>query len=183
MVEIIDNFLTKEECLELIDIVKDDFYSSSVLGEQIEGYRTAQNTWIYHDTDLTLKIKEFISNKTNLPIENQEDLHIVKYNIGGQYKNHHDFFHPGEEYYDEVTKNGGQRAFSCLIYLNDDFTGGETCFPNKDITIKPELGKMIIWININEDNSLNYDSLHAGLPVISGEKLICIVWVREYNFK
>jgi len=77
---------------------------------------------------------------------------------------------------------GGQRKYSALIYLNDDFEGGETYFPKINYTVKPEIGKMVIWENLNKDNSLNYDSLHAGLPVLSNEKWICIVWVRETKF-
>jgi prolyl 4-hydroxylase len=44
------------------------------------------------------------------------------------------------------------------------------------------VGKLVIWKNLNDDLSLNYNSLHAGLPVIRGEKWICIVWVRENKF-
>lgn len=29
----------------------------------------------------------------------------------------------------------------------------------------------------------DYDSLHAGMPVTSGEKWIAIVWVREKKFQ
>ena len=182
MIKILDNILTKEECLELIDLTKDSFEPSTTLGKSIEGYRTAQNTWLYDQTLLTDKIKDIIVKETNLPIENQENIHVVKYNIGEQYKDHHDFFHPGENYYDGEISRGGQRVYSCLIYLNDDFTGGETYFPKKNITVTPKLGKMVIWRNLKEDNSLDYDSLHAGLPVISNEKFICIVWVRENKF-
>ena len=183
MIKILDNILTKEECLELIDLAEDKFTPSKVLGNQIEGYRTAQNTWIYDQTVLTNKIKDIIVKETNLPIENQENIHIVKYEIEGEYKDHHDFFHPGEDYYDRVIERGGQRVYSCLIYLNDDFTGGETYFPNKNITITPKLGRVVIWRNLKKDNLLDYDSLHAGLPVKSGKKYISVIWIRENNYK
>jgi hypothetical protein len=79
-------------------------------------------------------------------------------------------------------QSGGQRVYSCLFYLNDDFTGGETEFVNRDIKIKPKTGRLLIWKNIKEDGSLDYDSFHAGLPVISGTKWIAIIWVRENSF-
>jgi prolyl 4-hydroxylase len=72
--------------------------------------------------------------------------------------------------------------YSCLFYLNDDFDGGETDFPKVNYRVDPQIGKLVIWKNLNDDLSVNYNSLHAGLPVISGEKWICIVWVRENNF-
>jgi hypothetical protein len=67
--------------------------------------------------------------------------------------------------------------------LNDDFTGGETEFPKKDTSVTPQTGRLLIWRNLNEDGTLDYDSLHAGLPVLSGEKNIAIVWVRENSFE
>lgn len=176
------NTLNIDECSELIEISKPTMLDATTLGEKIKNYRTAQNTWISDETDLTLKIKKIICEKTGLPIENQERIHIVKYNIGGEYKEHQDFFHLNTNYYEAQMTRGGQRIHSCLFYLNDDFEGGETYFPKIKYTIKPEIGKLVVWDNLNTDGSLNFDSLHAGLPVISNQKWICIVWVREQKF-
>jgi prolyl 4-hydroxylase len=76
-------------------------------------------------------------------------------------------------------KSGGQRVYSCLFYLNDEFEGGETEFPIKKIKVTPKIGRMLMWSNLKIDGSLDFESLHAGLPVISGTKWIAIVWVRE----
>ena len=84
--------------------------------------------------------------------------------------------------YDEYVKTGGNRTHTALFYLNDDFEGGETEFPKLDIKVKPELGKLLLWTNMNDDGTLDYDSLHAGLPVIEGEKWILVIWVREQKF-
>jgi prolyl 4-hydroxylase len=78
---------------------------------------------------------------------------------------------------------GGQRIKSVLFYLNDEFEGGETNFPMKGIKVKPVKSKAIIWDNINEDGTLDYESIHAGLPVISGFKYIATIWIRENKFK
>jgi prolyl 4-hydroxylase len=45
--------------------------------------------------------------------------------------------------------------------------------------VTPEMGKLVVWKNLNDDMSINLNSLHAGLPVTEGEKWICIIWVRE----
>lgn len=177
-----NNILTKEECDELISLGRDKMVIASTLGKQIDGYRTADNTWIYEKTLLTDKIKSIVSEYTNTPISHQESIHIVRYGKGGEYKTHHDFFHPNTDYYDNVMQNGGNRTHSVLFYLNDDFEGGETEFPKLNIKVTPELGKLLIWENMNSDGTLNYDSLHAGLPVIDGEKWILIIWIRENKF-
>ena len=119
--------------------------------------------------------------ESGLPVENQEEIHIVKYEIGGEYKPHHDFFHVTEDYAAEHIANGGNRIKSALIYLNDDFEGGETEFPELNIIVKPELGKLVIWDNM-VDGKLDYTSIHAGLPVKSGIKYIAVVFIRENNF-
>jgi prolyl 4-hydroxylase len=183
MIKEYKNILSIDECNELISISKSKLIDASILGVQLKNYRTAQNMWIYKITDLTEKIKNIICEKTGFPIENQEAIHIVKYNIGGEYKEHHDFFHPNTDYYEPQMKIGGQRVYSCLFYLNDDFEGGETEFPKVQYVVKPELGKLIIWKNLHDDMSIDINTLHAGLPVITGEKWICVVWVRERKLK
>jgi prolyl 4-hydroxylase len=182
MIEEFKNILSADECSELISISKSKLSDASILGAQLKNYRTAQNMWIYESTDLTRKIKNIIYEKTGLPIENQENVHIVKYSIGGEYKEHHDFFHPNTDYFQSQIQRGGQRVYSCLFYLNDDFEGGETDFPKVQHSVKPELGKLVVWKNLHNDMSINLNSLHAGLPVIEGEKWICVIWVREGKF-
>ena len=179
MIKILDNVLDLNECNELINQAEKQLFAANVLGEKREGYRTAQNCWLFENTDLILKIKDIIKNETGLDIDQQETIHIVKYDVGGEYKEHHDFFHPNTDYYDNVIKMGGQRVYSCLFYLNNGFQGGETEFPIKKIKVTPKLGRLLIWKNKKQDGSLDYESLHAGLPVISGAKWIAIVWVRE----
>jgi prolyl 4-hydroxylase len=69
--------------------------------------------------------------------------------------------------------------------LNEGFEGGETKFVKKNISIKASVGNMLVWSNLKESDleTLDYESKHAGLPVISGEKWIAIVWVRQRNFR
>jgi prolyl 4-hydroxylase len=181
MIQEFQNILSVDECNELIKISKDKLVKALTYGKN-EEYRTANITWIDEKTELTNKIKNIVSEKTNLPIKNQEDIHVVKYNIGGEYKVHYDFFRPNTNHLQSEVQNGGQRMYSCLFYINDDFDGGETDFPKVNYRVDPQIGKLVIWKNLNDDLSVNYNSIHAGLPVISGEKWICIVWVRENNF-
>jgi predicted 2-oxoglutarate/Fe(II)-dependent dioxygenase YbiX len=53
--------------------------------------------------------------------------------------------------------------FAVLIYLNDDFEGGELVFPLQNITIKPEKGMMVIF-------PTSYMYPHAVSPVFSGKR-------------
>lgn len=86
-------------------------------------------------------------------------------------------------------------VLSLVIYLNDDFTGGETGFYecqrqlektvaeemragfNKICTIKPKTGSVVIF---------RHDTLHAGLSVIKGAKYIIrgdVIYKRTEKIK
>lgn len=51
-----------------------------------------------------------------------------------------------------------------IIYLNDDFEGGSTAFPDSDISISPQRGTLVIFDQGN--------LIHIGKPVIRGFKYI-----------
>ena len=66
-----------------------------------------------------------------------------------------------------------------IFYLNDNFTGGETDFPKRNISTKPKRGKGVLFFNLNDDNTDRRDkSFHAGLPPNTGEKWMCNKWIR-----
>ena len=74
----------------------------------------------------------------------------------------------------------GYRVLTMVIYLNDDFEGGATKFPNIDKEYKPEKYSGLLFYPMNKNGDKCHDnSLHAGMPVISGEKYIANVWIRD----
>ncbi len=175
---VLDKALPERLCDDLIAKNKAHLKASGILGNQIHNYRTSWDIFLDGRTALTQTIEELIAKFTSLPLENQEGLSIIKYTVGQEYKEHYDFLHqvPGE------IERGGDRLYTAIFYLNDDFLGGQTYFPKIDLAIIPKKARMLIWKNyIN--GIPNYDSLHAGLPVESGEKWIATKWVREREFK
>ena len=63
------------------------------------------------------------------------------------------------------------------------FEKNKNNFPKIDFKIKPELGMCVAFLNMFDDDEFNEESLHAGLPVTSGEKYIATKWVRGKEFK
>lgn len=62
---------------------------------------------------------------------------------------------------------------SCVIYLNDNYEGGELRFNNHNITIKPEAGSIFVFPS-------QPPFVHQSLSVKSGEKyLITAFWHTE----
>ena len=176
------NFFNKHWCEFLIGLAQTKLKEAGTVGEQIDGYRVANSCWLGGmDLPQLKEIKQQVSIITGFPVENQEELHVVQYDVGGEYKIHHDYF--TKEVPDENTEMGasGNRTHSFLVYLNDDFEGGGTNFPQLNRTIQPELGKGICWLNTFKGVPVE-ESEHAGLPVTKGKKWILIVWVRENTF-
>lgn len=62
---------------------------------------------------------------------------------------------------------------SIVGYLNDEYVGGELYFPRFDLTIKPEVGDLVVF-----PSSFVYE--HASLPIIEGTKY-SIVIMTDYN--
>lgn len=162
MVNEYQNFLTPEECMRLIGLGESGELKPGKVKSDVSGYRKAKVRWL-KDTELVDKVRKEVSKLSGCPIENQESFHFVKYTENGEYRPHYD---------------GEKRAKTALIYLNDGFVGGETIFININRTIKPEVGKLVIWDNINESGK-DPDSFHAGLPVEFGTKYIAVIWIKK----
>ncbi len=178
-----DQCLSEEDCAAIITSAEEKLAPSGLLGTQREDYRTSSGAWLGADDvpEVQQKLRQLVIDITGLPAENQENIQVLRYEPGQEYRQHQDFWHPGTDYYDAQMARGGQRAWSVLVYLNDVPEGGGTRFPNLGIDVLPKTGKVLAWQN-TIDGELNYDSMHAGLPVIAGTKWVAVTWVREQPF-
>lgn len=62
--------------------------------------------------------------------ENGESMQILHYENGQKYEPHFDYFH------DKANQElGGHRIATVLMYLSDVESGGETVFPNAEVSI------------------------------------------------
>ncbi len=107
-----------------------------------------------------------------------EPLLIYRYQVAEEYKWHCDFISPTNLAVKQELEFFGQRSQTRILYLNDNFTGGETAFKNWDLTLRPVSGAMLSFRNLDEQLMPDYSSVHAGLPVTSGEKWICTLFFR-----
>jgi prolyl 4-hydroxylase len=180
----IPNFLTHDECDTLIKIASTQLTPSKVYNENSDDvmtdHRISDQCWL-SDTDHNIvnKISTITSNICNKPKENQELLQVVKYSTGGFFNPHYDTCMGDDpDYCKRMNGKAGPRYGTLIVYLNDDFTGGETIFPNINKTVKPEKGKAVFFYTTDTNGNLLNESLHAGNPVISGNKWICNKWTR-----
>jgi predicted 2-oxoglutarate/Fe(II)-dependent dioxygenase YbiX len=101
-----------------------------------------------------------------------------------QYTAHHDFGYAAID-----DKHMGARFSTLLFYLNTPEEGGETNFPRwvnaetfKDLKVKPEVGKAVLFYSQLPDGNMDDFSQHAALPVKKGEKWLINLWVSSLCF-
>jgi hypothetical protein len=80
----------------------------------------------------------------------------------GRYIYHHDF--------SVDLKNKKNRVITYLWYLNDVEEGGETDFPDLNLKVRPETGKLILF-------PATWDFPHCGKMPISSNKYIVTGWL------
>jgi len=183
--EIIPNLITENQNREILQYASSRF-SPSVVGGGLKNIvdsqsRISETAWIPKENPIVRDIYQKICSKYNLNFENAEDLQVVKYEANNFYKAHHDSF---PFYEPDFLSQGGHRVLTILIYLNDDFHGGETRFPNLDKTIKPVRNSAIVFHPLDKENKKCHPkALHAGMPVKYGTKYICNIWIRESPYK
>lgn len=181
-IQIFDDFLNPQECRILKVLAEREGLMDSVVSGQKEGYqskgRVSQQCWLSHN--ICRSICERISDRVGLPLSMAENLQVLRYPSGGRYNQHYDSFAlDGSEKSQRLTK-AGQRVKTALVYLNAVEAGGQTEFPRLDRIVEPMMGRLVVWSNVYTDTIYRHpDSLHAGLPVLSGEKWVANLWFRQ----
>ncbi len=127
-------------------------------------------------------LERCISSLTGLPALNGEFLQILRYRLGEEFRPHVDYFNEGGAGAYQSLVDGGQRAQTVLLYLNEDYTGGSTHFPKLQLEIKGRRGDMLHFHNLGPDGLGHRDSLHAGTPVETDEKWLLSQWIRSESY-
>ena len=66
-----------------------------------------------------------------------------------------------------------------LIYLNEDYAGGETAFVKAGLKVRGRQGDALVFVSSLSNGDLDPLSEHAGLPVRNGTKYLASRWIRE----
>src|SRR5689334_18536072 len=104
---------------------------------------------------------------------------VLHYQPGQQFDPHYDFIDPEVPGYAGELAARGQRLATFLLYLNDDYEGGETAFPQLGLKHKGRRGAALLFANVDRNNAPDRRTLHAGLPPASGEKWLLSQWLRD----
>jgi len=89
-------------------------------------------------------------------------------------------YSPGDYFNWHTDLTGGfatQRIATMIMYLNDDFEGGATCFQHLGLKIQPKRGSALVYYYTPTE-----PLVHCGNAVTSGTKFILNAFVRNGEF-
>lgn len=197
----VKSFISDYEVDEIRRLAEPNFRTGSTTGEEAEAARASiarKNSKVMET--VYLRAANLLKFDKNTNVDSVfEDMQVVRYDVGQEHQAHYD--------YSDVKSSPESRFATLLIYLTDmpnEDAGGETAFPEayyytelelngtttkkskgkkqigvKGVKIQPKKGTAIMFYNMLEDGNVDELSIHAGLPVIEGEKLAANLWAWE----
>jgi prolyl 4-hydroxylase len=123
-------------------------------------------------------VRSRIAALADVPVPALETTQVLHYEVGQQFAAHFDFLdvsNPGDA---RDVEQRGQRAMTVLIYLNEDYEGGETAFPDAGMSFKGRKGDALVFWNLTEENAPDWRTRHVGTAPTRGEKWLLSQWIR-----
>ena len=170
--------LTSSECDMIIQLANKKGLSQDRLldGKYIQSQETEYNplltyqVWIGTSEKIIHTLNDKISKLIHRSLEKQPPFEIIQYTTStSETIQHYDAYEP----IDLKNSHVKQRFATMVLYLNDDYLGGETYFPLLNKTIYPEKGKVLFFYNVNNHKqTIRKTSLHQSYSIKQGEKWV-----------
>jgi hypothetical protein len=181
IVHAVPAFASADECQWLIAAAAPRLNRAGVYNnpEGVDPGRTNQAALFnFANADLIVEvIRQRIANQIRAPLACLEMSQVLHYGVGQEFVLHCDFLDP-EALREEIARNG-QRAATILVYLNDNFEGGQTSFPRLGLNHRGGTGDALVFGNVDAAGRPDPRSQHAGCPPTQGEKWVFSQWVRN----
>ncbi len=107
-------------------------------------------------------VARYLTAAGNIRLSSDLGFELLRYGPGQRYTEHVDSMPGSSSIY-------GQRLLSAVLYLNDDFEGGELHFSRQGLTYNPEAGSLVVFPS-------NFCFPHASLPIHNGTKYAVVTW-------
>jgi hypothetical protein len=183
----IENFISEKDILALHDAIKSDSYieDNGHISHVSLNIRQSNltNIWNRYLSDLD----DLFNNETETLIRPYTDfVSLIKYrNFDFSSSNFPEEFlssnytmspHADDNSYDLSEKDFNERksfvSKGIVIFINDDFEGGEVVYVNKDISIKPKAGTLVCHPGTKEYT-------HAVNKFYNGDRIIASMFVHK----
>jgi prolyl 4-hydroxylase len=185
---VLANLLGHDECDALIALARPRLAPTRVIDpvtgqDVVAPYRSAEGVFFRpQETPLIAGIEKRIEHLTGVPLERGEGVQMVRYLPGAQSTPHFDFLLTTNPANLDSIERSGQRIGTLIMYLNDVEAGGETTFPEVGMTVVPRKGHAVYFEYGNQLGQCDPASVHAGAPLLAGEKWIATKWLRARRY-
>ncbi|KAG1951352.1 prolyl 4-hydroxylase subunit alpha-3 [Pimephales promelas] len=179
------DFVTRPEAKSIREYAMPGLRRSVVasgLNQATAEYRISKSAWLKESVhEIVGKVDRRITMVTGLNVHPPyaEYLQVVNYGIGGHYEPHFD--HATSDSSPLYRLKTGNRVATFMIYLSSVEAGGFTAFIYANFSVPVVENGALFWWNLHRNGQGNGDTLHAGCPVIVGDKWVANKWVHEYG--
>ena len=174
------DFLIPAQCDRLIAIIDLNRRPSTLLSDRNDlGFRTSESCDMDRYSPDVRPIDEAIAQLLGIHPDHGETMQGQRAAPGQHFRAHPEYFPESESDWERMQREGGQRTWTAMIYLNDVEEGGATWFPQAGIKVAPRRGLLLAWNNMKPDGAPNELTIHEGMPVVAGVKYIITQWFRE----
>jgi prolyl 4-hydroxylase len=185
-IEIFENFIRPEICDWFIETARPRLKRATIY-DTATGYSSVTNDvrtnssaeFVFQDSNAIFTMMQAkIITAAGAQRFTLEDPSVLHYKVGEEFGQHFDFLDPAKPAFAADLAARGQRVMTFLIYLNDDFDGGETDLPLANVRYRGNKGDAILFRNVDGNGNPDWDTQHAGLAPTRGEKWLLSQWVR-----
>ena len=124
-------------------------------------------------------VRSRIAALAGVPIAALEPTQVLRYEVGQQFGVHVDFLDVSKPGQARDVAEHGQRGMTVLVYLSEDYEGGETAFPDLGLSFKGRKGDALMFWNLKESGEPDWRTRHIGTGPTRGVKWLLSQWIRS----
>ncbi|NWQ89304.1 P4HA3 hydroxylase, partial [Burhinus bistriatus] len=150
--------------------------------QQKAEYRISKSAWLKDTADPVVRaLEQRIAAVTGLDLQPPyaEYLQVVNYGLGGHYEPHFD--HATSRKSPLYRMKSGNRIATVMVYLSAVEAGGSTAFIYANFSVPVVKNAALFWWNLRRNGDGDGDTLHAGCPVLAGDKWVANKWIHEHG--
>ncbi len=185
-IRVFERFATPTECDWLVDRGRRGLRRAMVYRKDAEGHQASDSRtnseadFTYSNASVLLALlRDRIAAAAGISTDHFEVAKLLHYEPGQQFKPHGDFQDASTPALAREIERRGQRIATFLIYLNEDYEGGETDFPRISFRYRGARGDALLFFNVDAAGRPDLNTIHAGRPTTRGEKWLFSQWIRS----
>ncbi|CAM4588641.1 unnamed protein product [Leuciscus chuanchicus] len=147
------DIISDREIEILKNISRHQLSRSTIRYYGVSNIRTSQSVFLKEDNTVA-RISQNIADITGLSVDSADDLNVQNYGIGGRFEPHYDASNT------ILTTVYEHYVCKCTFLIN---------------------GSAVFWYNLHKHGRVDWDTQHAGCPVLVGNKWVANKWFHEFG--